>query len=264
MVKVKYNSRNVDRSGGGNISPPQPGTYKMLVKEVKFEEDNGSHADRLVFITQMQVDDAKGNGKNYRFWDYVNLDVDWKVDQWLQASGVDTESKPEGEIDTRKFKNLTVLGRVKEDHWKGEYRPKLAGVFEWTEDEEDEFDEDLDDLEEAVEAEEEEYDEEEDEEEYDEEEEEDEDEDEDWEDEEEEEEPEPEPKPRPRKKAAAKKAAAPRKKAAAKASDDEYDDLETPALKKECKSRGLAVSGSRSALLARLRLNDADPFADDE
>jgi hypothetical protein len=259
MVKIKYNSRNVDRSGA--VTPPKPGTYKMKVSECKFEEDNGSHPDRLVFIVAMAEADSKGVGKGYRFWDYVNLDIDWKVDQWLQAAGVDTEKKPEGELDTKIFKNLEVLGRVKEDSWKGEYRPKLAGVFELVEE-----DEEYEDYEEDDEFEEESEDEEPEESEESEE-------DEDWEEEEEEEEEE-EPAPPPRKKAAAKKA--PAKKAAAKRrpapepeeeeeeEEDDYDSWDPAALKAEAKERGLSTGGSKSALIARLRMNDADPFSDDD
>lgn len=251
MVKIKYNSKGVDRSGS-NVAPPQAGTYHMKVSEAKFEEDNGSHPDRIVFIVAMQENDGKGKGKGYRFWDYVNLDIDWKVDQWLQAAGIDTEKKSEGEVDTKVFKNLDVQGRVKEDHYKGEYRPKLAGVFQWVDD--DELEEFEEEWEEDVEAEEES---------------EEESEDEDWEEEEEEEE---EPAPPPRK-STAKKAPASKPKARPKivdvaeeeeeeSSEDDYDDLSIEDLKKECKERGLAAGGSRSALVARLRLNDADPFAE--
>jgi hypothetical protein len=252
MVKLKYNSKNVDRSGS-NVTPPRPGSYQMKVTECKFEEDNGSHPDRLVFISAMQVADSDGNGKGYRFWDYVNLDIDWKVDQWLQAAGVDTEKRDEGEFDTKQFKNLMVLGRVKEDQYKGEYRPKLAGVFQWVNDEDlDEFEEEYD---EDV-AEEEDYDEVESEDE-DEVEEEFEEEDEDWDEEEEE----PEPKPKPRKKAPTKKAAAKRKPAPEPEEvEDDYDEWSVADLRGECKERGLAVSGGKSALIVRLRKNDADPF----
>jgi chemotaxis protein histidine kinase CheA len=266
MVKIKYNSKNVDRTGG-NVVPPKPGSFRMKVKEAKYEEDDGNHPDRLVFVVQMDENDAKGQGKGYTFWDYVNLDIDWKVDQWLQAAGVDTEKKSEGEFDTRKFKNLIVLGRVKSDTYQGEYRPKLAGVFEYVEpeDEDEEYEEEEYEEEEAEEAEEEEAEEEE---EYEEEEVEEEE----YEEEEEEEEEEPEPPRRPAKKAAAKKA--PAKKAAAPARkpkpkpepepEDDYEDWDVPALKKECKDRGLSVTGGQSALIARLRLNDADPFSEDE
>lgn len=271
MVKIKYNSKQVDRTGGNSI-PPQPGTYRLKVSECKYEEDNGSHPDRLVFIASMDETDSKGKGKGYRFWDYVNLDIDWKVDQWLQAAGVDTEKKAEGEFDTRKFKNLLVLGRIKEDHWKDEYRPKLAGVFEYVDDDE------LDEYEEEGEAEEdEELEEEELEEDEDEDEELEDDEDAEFEEEEEEEDEEEEEAPAPparkraaapAKKAAGKKAAAPARKAKAapveEEPEDDYDEWTVQSLKKECKDRGLSTAGSQSGLIARLRLNDADPFSEDD
>jgi len=249
MVKLKYNSKNVDRSKSGGV-PPQPGTYKLKVVEVKYEEDNGSHEDRLVFKSRMMENDEKGVGEGYHFWDYVNLSIDWKVDQWLQAAGVDTEKRESGEFDTRTFKDLMVLGRIKSDTYQGEYKPKLAGVFELIEDDdaEDEYEEEEEELDDA-EVEEADEDEE------------------DYEDEEEEEEEEEEPAPPPRrtsKKAPAKKAAAKPKVEEPADDEDDYDDWSQADLKAECGERGLGVGGSKTALIARLRLNDADPFSEDE
>jgi len=45
--------------------------------------------------------------------------------------------------------------------------------------------------------------------------------------------------------------------------DDGYDELETPALKKECKDRGLPITGTKDKLIERLRENDSaeeEPF----
>jgi len=127
-MKIKYNSRNVDRSKqGGDGELPQPGRYVMKYESATFEEPGGDKQPRIVFV--LRIDESEPKHKNFPFWDYVLLDVDWKMDQHLQAIGIDTEKNPEGEVDLAKFKGKKVLARVKADkNPAGEYRPKLAWV----------------------------------------------------------------------------------------------------------------------------------------
>jgi hypothetical protein len=241
----------------------------------------------------MLGNDPEGNGKGYGFWDSVNLDVDWKVDQWLQAIGYDTESEEEGDFDTKDFVGKKIRGRVKSEFYGDEYRPKLARALPLgdVDDDDDEYDtggSTVDD------------------------------------------EPEPDPeleevdmpteddleamkepadegdedtielldrlgrqagldpneyetwgelaealkeyavpaeKPAA-KKSVAKKAAAPAKKAAAKPkqetedSGENYEEWSLEDLKAEADSRSLSTGGSKTAIIARLRANDADPFSE--
>jgi cobalamin biosynthesis protein CobT len=271
--KIKYDSSKVDRSKqGGNIPPPQPGLYRMKIAEVKQGETKGGDT-MLTFVVRMNDTGKKGKAhKGYGFWDNVvmNEASAWKLDQYLQAIGIDTEKKKRGAVSDTDFINKEVMGRVKSDTYDGEYRPKLASVFPLPEDDEeedeDEGDEDFDD-EDEDEIEDDEDDEdsdddeddEDDEDEEDEEDEEEEDEDDEEEEDEEEEEEAPPAKP---KKSASKPAPKPAAKPKAKR-PPKYEDMEIEDLRAECKSRGLSTKGTKTALVARLRTNDEDPFSDD-
>lgn len=142
MVKIKYNTSGVDRSKDGDFVPPKPGVYPMKIETATFEKANKDHpVDRVVFVLRQEVEDPEGNGKGYGFWKYVNLDEAsaWVMDMFLRAIGIDTESNPAGEVDTKTFENKQVLGRVKSDYYGEEYRPKLGRVmpFKGAVDEED-------------------------------------------------------------------------------------------------------------------------------
>lgn len=256
MVKVKYDSRNVDRSKqGGASTPPAAGVYRMEILACEFQEaddpKNGPGYDRLIFTTKCLEGDDQNRGKGYRFWDYVNLELDWKVDQWLQAIGVDTEEAERGSFDTRAFKGKEIIGRTDTEMYNGTEQGRLKWVGPDVEDEELE-DEDEAELDDELE----------DEEEDEELEDEDEDEDEDDEDE--------EPPPPPKKKRRTKPAPEPEPEEDEDEEDEDdedfeedgYEDMTQAALKKEAKSRGISVTGSKSALVARLREHDDDPFAD--
>jgi hypothetical protein len=295
-VKIKYDSTEVDRSKEGDFVAPKPGVYRMKIESCTYEEES-SQGPRIVVMARMDQNDADGNGNGYGFWDYVGLKTDWKVDQWLQAIGFDTEDDPEGEFDTSDFVGKTIMGRVKEDYFTrdGEdhptYKPKLARALPFVEGDDEEAWDAESEMEESVEEEPEETD----------------DGDEDmpfkedmtelgeladegdedaigsiytlcqkfvldsdefdlWSEAAEAvaENLEAKPKPKPVKKAPAKKA--PAKKAAAKKPDpepdaeDDYDSWSVADLKEELESRELSQGGGKTALIARLRKNDNDPF----
>jgi SAP domain len=262
--KIKYNSSGVDRTKGNNGIPPNPGIYLMTIKGVKYRKDKND----LEFIVRVKGGDHKG----YGFWDYVSLGEasDWKVDQYLQAIGVDTVNKPKGTIDIEQFLNQDVMGRVKAGSWNGEPRPELAAVLpvpaDFDEDEEDDDDEDDDEGEDDDEEDDSDDDEEDDDDEDDEDSDDDDEED-DEDDDEDDEDDEPEPPKKSTKKAAAPAAKPAAKKAAAapaakKTRKKNYDDMELEDLKAECTKRGLNAKGNKSAIIARLRANDDDPFSE--
>lgn len=298
-MKLKYDSSEVDRSKSGDFVPPKPGLYRLKISEIKVEDIEGGEK-RLVIVSRMMDNDSEGHGKGYGFWDRITLNKAsaWKLDQYLQAAlGIDTENKAKGTFDTDALLNKEIMGRVKHDTWDGEYSPKLGSVFPAVESDGDPDDEDPDEGDgDTGTGDEDEYedttpaasgDDEDDldelgsdaddgdddaiarlvelagecdlnPDEYD-----------TWaelaeaiqEENAEEPEPEPEPTPPPSKKAAAKKAGAPAAKAAPKKA--QYEDMEIDDLRAEAENRGLAVKGTKSALIARLRTNDADPFSDD-
>jgi hypothetical protein len=296
MVKIKYDTTEVDRSKDGDFVPPRPGVYPMRIESALFEKKDSSHPDRVVFVVRQEGTDPEGNGQGYGFWKYVNLDEAsaWVMDQFLRAVGIDTEAKPSGEIDTKFFEGKPVLGRVKSDYYGEEYKPKLGRVMplRGAEDEEDydtgssvdtgggeeETSLDLDIVsytEEEIDA---------------------------FgagADEGEEDSQNfltlcgenagldpneyptwaelatainelrvPEEKPAPAKKAAAKKAAAAKlKDAPAQAAADEgggedYESWELKDINAELTARSLATTGPMSAKIARLRANDNDPFSE--
>lgn len=294
-MKLKYNSTEVDRSKEGGFTPPKPGVYRMKIESCVYEAES-SQGERIIVKTVCDQNDADGNGKGAWFFDYVGLSVDWKLDQWLRAIGYDTETEEEGEFDTSDFPGKTIMARVKEDYFQKEgeehpvYRPKLAMPMPYVEGEDEEgWDaesemeeveeepvEDSDDEAPSVSAD-------------------------DLEalgelaDDEDEgaiqtifdlceangidsnefdlwseaaaavaEVLKPPAKKTPAKKTAAKKTAAkPKAKPAEEspAADDDYDSWSPADLREELESRELSKSGSKTAMIARLRENDADPFS---
>jgi hypothetical protein len=264
MTVVKFDTREVDRSA--NKPPaeiPSIGLHRCKVVECEFKKEKGKEP-QLVVVYAIDEPGRKSNG--YRMWSYINWTLDsvaWKKDQFLAAMGL----KQTGQFDTNKMVGKSVTVRVKHEEWNKELRAKSNGVW---------LAEDLDGDEYDVEPEDDEP-EEDDEEEL----EEDEDEDEDVDDEEvddeedeleEDEEPEPEPVKRTTKKAAAPvkaaaKQTAAQKRAAAAVEEtadlyDDEDEYPIAKLRQDCKDRDLSVKGPRSALVARLRANDLDPFGD--
>jgi len=273
--KLKHDGTKVDRSKA-NVTPPQPGVYKLKIIEAKYEKDNGSHPDRIVFKAQQVEADDKGKGVGYTYWDYVNLDIDWKIDNWLNAVGVETEGKKAVGYGEETFVGKEISGRIIKDTFDGEYRPKLKSVMPLEDDEdEDEIDPDededetededagdSDDDEDEEEGDDDDEDDEDDEDEDDDDEDpdfEDDDDEDDDEDDEDEEEETPPPPPAKKKKAPAPEPEPPAKKTSAK--KKKYEDMTDEELQKELKKRELPVKGSRTAVIARLRKNDAEPFA---
>lgn len=294
--KIKYNSADVDRSKSGGGVPPNPGIYLGTIKGVKYRKDN----DDIEFIVRIKTGDHKGYGF-WDYVNQGEASA-WKMDQYITAAlGIDTVKKPQGTLDIDDFLNKDVMMRVKAGSYQGLPKPDLAAVLpvpsDFDEDEEDPADDgdpddpaddgepeadpaddpddpdadpdepasdeddfdtlgeeadngdavsinrltelagenDLDPdeydtwaelalaLEEAL--------------------------------------SEPEPTPAPAKKATAKKAA-PAPKAAAKKKAKDYDEMDPDDLKAECTTRGISAKGNKSAIIARLRANDDDPFSD--
>lgn len=272
--KIKYDTTNVDRSKK-EIKPPKPGIYKMKITEVKIGESNGGDP-MLTFVVRMQENKSAKESKGYGFWDRVTLTeaAAWKLDQYLVAIGIDTTKKKKGTLDADKFLNVEVMGRVKSGMYDGAYSPELAAVLPMPDDDDDDDEDDDDDDEDSDDDDsddDDEDDEDEDEDDEDEDEEDDDDDDDDDDDEDDDDdddEPEPEPV---KKKSKAAAAPAPAKKAKAapapaapakKARKPKYEDMDLEDLRAEAKRRGLPTKGSQSAVIARLRTNDEDPFSE--
>jgi hypothetical protein len=297
--KLKYDSSKVDRSKV-DVEAPQPGVYKAKIESAKYEPPkDGSHPGRVVFVAKQLSADGTGKGKGYTYWDYVNVDLDWKMDNWIAAAlGVDTEKKKKGTVDLDDFVGKEIRVRAKADSWQGEYKAKLASVMPPADADEDEDDEDEDEVDfdedetededDADESEDEDDedddddddedddddddDDESDDEDEDEDDEDEEDEDEDEDDEEEEEEapapppakkkkaPAPAPEPAPKAKKAAPAAAAPAATTKKKGAP-KYEAMEDAEIDALLKKRKLNTKGSKTAKVARLRQFDSDPFS---
>lgn len=291
-MKLKYNSSQVDRSKE-ELTPPTPGVYRAKIESATFQKEH----DRIEFVVRQTEPDSAGNGKGYGFWDRVRMDLDWKIDQYLRAVGFDTENNPEGEFDVPKdFVGKDIMIRVKSDYWtpegatEAQYRPKLATPLPLIEGDDEEGWEDESELETDEESEPETISEDEDI---------DSDEIEGLgaaaDDEDEEaiarldtigraagldpdeyatwgelsaaiiETMVPAEKPKPVKAAAKKAAAKPAPEREPEPDDDageNYDEWDLNDIKAEAASRGLSDKGPKSAIVARLRKHDSDPFAD--
>lgn len=285
-MKLSYNSKQVDRSSSssGPMIPPKPGVYRMKITEAKYEAES-KQGERVVFVLRQEQKDGDGNGLNYGYWDYVALTTDWKVDQYLQAVGFDTETHETGEFDVpRDFVGKTVMGRVATEMYEGQARSKLKRVLPYIADDTDEDDDlsdvtpdpepfpknDIDmtdpialgeyadetddakaidalcDMADEVSIDPDEY--------------------ETW--------GElatavaeankPKPTKRASKKAVAKKTApAVEESDDAEEAGDDYESMTVEELQSELTDRELSTKGAKGALIARLRASDADPFAED-
>jgi len=281
MVKIKYDSSEVDRSKSA-VEPPNPGIYKMIIREVKHYPAKDGKDPYLEFVVRMDQDDSNGKGKGYGFWDRVTLNKAsaWKLDQYLMSAlGIDTTKKAKGDFDPAQFVNKEIRGQVKSEYYEEQYKPKLGTVYSpqnVDDDDDEDFDEDeVDEIEEDVEDEVEDEELEEDDEEE-------------FEDEDEEEAPHfLDGLTRDALKAVIKAENLQIKVLKSMTDDDlrraikdvlpepdeeedeeeddetaapDYESWSREAVVAELKKRGLAVTGNVAAKIARLRANDDDPF----
>ena len=133
-MPFKFDVRESDPSkaiqGGGEQAPV--GMYQAKVVKVtnRAETTNGEKNDLEVIYEITGDANGKALAEPYAvLYDYVNFDVAWKLDQFLQAMGLATSSKRTGQGDENKLKGKKVKLRVKGDTWNGEYRAKVGGTW---------------------------------------------------------------------------------------------------------------------------------------
>lgn len=196
MAKVKFDVSSADpeKSVARQFEPPLPGNYKAKIleckpgfKQVDGEPDKNQPRLEIIYeITDKKVKPKEAVG--FRLYEYINFSeaMAWKMDQFLQATGVSNKKKRKGTFDTDTLVGLPVILQVRgESQTVGEgddkttvYRARPGSVAAATEadledeDEEDETEEEETEAETEEETEEESEDEEEESEEEDEEEEE--------------------------------------------------------------------------------------------
>jgi hypothetical protein len=153
-----------------DFEPPKPGVYKAKVAEINpgFSRDDDGKPDksrpRLEVVYRIQ--DKKY--ANAPVWDYLSFSdaSQWKLDQFLQAVGISSKTKRKGEFDTdkvagKKIVKVRIIGETRN----GAYRARVGGVFKYNKDDDEELDseedvdeevedEDVDDTEEEDETEE--------------------------------------------------------------------------------------------------------------
>lgn len=129
MPVIKFDVSGSDpekaRSGG---EPPKPGIYVAKVVELKVGNKKGEAPTDENKRLEIRADIAIGKHKGYPLYDYIKFDEpsQWKMDQFLQAVGVASDSKRKGQFKTEEIIGMPVRVRVKADTVDGEYRPKTG------------------------------------------------------------------------------------------------------------------------------------------
>jgi len=268
MATIKYDVSGSDpqNAKGGALAVPKKG-----VKIVKIESIKDRRPDKNDMEVKAVI--AKGDNKNYPYWDYVNFGEasEWRMDQFLMAIGVATEtSKRKGEFDPVKIvkagKLIKVDTRVETDEDGDPVRSRIRSWIGIADDEDDEGDDETQDDEGDEDTQDDEGDSDEGDEgeaeaegdDYDE-----------WE----VSDLRAELKDRGLETKGAKSAlvtrlresdGSPEDGADAEPEADEYDEWEDADIKSELKDRGLNASGRRATLIARLREDDGKGSAFDE
>lgn len=158
MAKFNFNVTGVDhKKAVQNFESPKPGMYRAKIAEMNpgFSKDDAGKEDksrpRVEVIFHLQ-------DKTYNqtpMWYFLTFSGDYplqKLDQFLQAVGVNTAKTQKGSLDTDKYIGKIVNVRVKSGtNQTGEYRGEVGGVFAAPQDDEDmdEDEEDLDDEDES-------------------------------------------------------------------------------------------------------------------
>ena len=264
MATIKYDVSGSDpqNAKGGALAVPKKG-----VKIVKIESIKDRRPDKNDMEVKAVI--AKGDNKNYPYWDYVNFGEasEWRMDQFLMAIGVATETtKRKGEFDPVKIvkagKLIKVDTRVETDEDGDPVRSRIRSWIGIADDEDDDDDSDSHDdegdedsqdsdegdTEDEGESEGDDYDE--------------------WE----VSDLRAELKDRGLETKGAKSALvtrlresdAPGEPEAGEDEPDEYDEWDDADIKSELKDRGLNASGRRATLIARLREDDGKRSAFDD
>jgi hypothetical protein len=158
MVTIKYDVSGADhkanRSDQGEFVQPPKGLYiaKLVECNKGFSKDGDGKPDksrpRLECIYQIvaEADGSKPDKQYSRLWDYVSFSdaAEWKLDQFLQAMGIDTENQEAGKAEIETGKLVKVRVRPDTDQH-GDYRAKVGALFHYDADEDDDLSDALDD-----------------------------------------------------------------------------------------------------------------------
>ena len=147
MAVLKFDVTGSDPARANqNFEPPKPGVYRAKVAEINsgFSKTDGKPdrtKPRLEVIYHIQHPDYM----NAPLWDYIAFTEasQWKLDQFLQATGVATAKKRKGSFDTDRLIGKFVNVRVRAGkNLQDEYKADVGGVWAATEEDEDFEDED--------------------------------------------------------------------------------------------------------------------------
>lgn len=98
MARIRYNVKGVDRSG--NMGPTLPkGVYDGVIE--KFEETKSKTKSDMWVVT-IKITEPGWDTSRVRDRITLTENTQWKVDQFLQAVGFDTEAEEEGTFDPQK------------------------------------------------------------------------------------------------------------------------------------------------------------------
>lgn len=172
-VKIKYNVKGADHKanaeGGGEVTPKGVYIAELAEANLGYSKDDDGKPDKdrpRIECIWKPIAQADGSplDKNYMpVWDYVSFSdaAEWKLDQFLQSIGVDTESEEEGELDLTRFAAKVTNLKGEESKGKkgtpvkckirvvggknleGDYKPKIGGTYRLTDEDEEALDEEL-------------------------------------------------------------------------------------------------------------------------
>lgn len=159
MAKIKYDVSGVDHKKAReviNFESPTPGVYRAVVKEMNpgFSKGEDGKPDksrpRIEVIFSITGPKAKKQFIGAQLWYYLTFGEGYpkeKLDQFLQAFGVDTSKKSKGQFDTDDIIGEDCKIQVKKgSNQAGEYRGEVGNVMPADDaDDDDDDDGDLDD-----------------------------------------------------------------------------------------------------------------------
>lgn len=138
---LKFSVKNTEHGAAEGGEQPQPGIYEAEILAIDHRTGRGQGKEDDLKVTYKIINSEK---KYALLYDYVGLEnetTEWKRAQFLEAIGVATPDKREGEFDpkkhtpkfngeaTSKTGGTKVKLRVKSDSYQGEYKGKIAAVL---------------------------------------------------------------------------------------------------------------------------------------
>lgn len=127
------------REPSGDFVTPKVGLYVLKIRSAEQQLSKaGNPQIVLTYGIALERTDKDAPWTepeaNYgQLWDYVGLtpNTKWKLDQFLQAIGINTKSTERGRLRLSDQVGKLVLGRIKHEMYDGAAQAKIASVWQW-------------------------------------------------------------------------------------------------------------------------------------